>query len=209
MILGDQWAGSKDPGIARHSATDVRRSRFRDPGRPGAWSSASWVRWLGATWCCPSGGCRRRARQGHAGDSQLSHGDRGRASDQHQHEPLHPGSCHLPARAHRVARTLSTWSIGYQACIAILTALDGMLAASTSPRTALTVAVLIALVSSALLPRRDSLTQATSRYPLTAPRPSRREVSLCSVRGWKVCPSASVYPVDANDAITTVHKHFI
>lgn len=53
-----------------------------------------------------------------------------------------------------VARTLSAWSIGQQASIAILTALAGLLADVTSPRTALTVAGLLILTSPLLLPRR-------------------------------------------------------
>ncbi|WP_406436695.1 MFS transporter [Streptomyces sp. NBC_01613] len=55
---------------------------------------------------------------------------------------------------HLVARTLSAWSIGQQASIAILTALAGLLADVTSPRTALTVAGLLILTSPLLLPRR-------------------------------------------------------
>ena len=54
---------------------------------------------------------------------------------------------------HRVARTLSAWSIGQQASIAVLTALGGLLADVTSPRTALTVAGLLILATPLLLPR--------------------------------------------------------
>lgn len=53
---------------------------------------------------------------------------------------------------HRVARTLSAWSIGQQAAIAAFTALGGLLADATSPRTALTVAGLLILTSPLLLP---------------------------------------------------------
>ncbi|MFF7655245.1 MFS transporter [Streptomyces sp. NPDC007983] len=56
---------------------------------------------------------------------------------------------------HLVARTLSAWSIGQQASIAILTALAGLLADVTTPRTALTVAGLLILATPLLLPRRD------------------------------------------------------
>jgi predicted MFS family arabinose efflux permease len=56
---------------------------------------------------------------------------------------------------HRIARTLSAWSIGQQASIAIFTALGGLLADATSPRTALTVAGLLILTSPLLLPRRQ------------------------------------------------------
>jgi hypothetical protein len=56
---------------------------------------------------------------------------------------------------HRIARTLSAWSIGQQASIAICTALGGLLAGVTSPRTAITVAGLLILASPLLLPRRE------------------------------------------------------
>jgi MFS family permease len=56
---------------------------------------------------------------------------------------------------HRIARTLSAWSIGQQASIAIFTALGGLLADATSPRTALTAAGLLILTSPLLLPRRQ------------------------------------------------------
>jgi MFS family permease len=54
----------------------------------------------------------------------------------------------------RIARTLSAWSISSSAAIAILSALGGLLANATSPRTALTVAGLLILTSPLLLPRR-------------------------------------------------------
>jgi Major Facilitator Superfamily len=53
---------------------------------------------------------------------------------------------------HQIARTLSAWSIGQQASIAVCTALGGLLADLTSPRTALTVAGLLILTSPFLLP---------------------------------------------------------
>jgi len=53
----------------------------------------------------------------------------------------------------RVARTLSAWSIGQLASIAVFTALGGVLADITSPRTALTVIGLVILTSPLLLPR--------------------------------------------------------
>jgi MFS family permease len=55
----------------------------------------------------------------------------------------------------RIARTLSAWSIGNSAAIAVFSALGGLLAAATSPRTAITVAGLLILASPLLLPRRD------------------------------------------------------
>ncbi|MBV9379158.1 MAG: MFS transporter, partial [Streptosporangiaceae bacterium] len=56
----------------------------------------------------------------------------------------------------RIARTLSAWSISTSASIAIFTALGGVLAGITSPRTAITVAGLLILASPLLLPRRES-----------------------------------------------------
>jgi MFS family permease len=55
----------------------------------------------------------------------------------------------------RIARTLSAWSIGQQASIAIFSALGGLLATATSPRTAITVAGLLILASPLLLPGRQ------------------------------------------------------
>ncbi|MEV8452798.1 MFS transporter [Streptomyces sp. NPDC052095] len=66
---------------------------------------------------------------------------------------------------HLVARTLTAWSIGQQASIAVLTALAGLLADVTGPRTALTVAGLLILTTPLLLPRRD-------RTPHHEPEPS-------------------------------------
>jgi MFS family permease len=63
---------------------------------------------------------------------------------------------HTPA--HRIARTLSAWSIGQQASIAIFTALGGLLADISSARTAITTAGLLILASPLLLPRREGLT---------------------------------------------------
>ncbi|MFI5976153.1 MFS transporter [Streptomyces sp. NPDC051452] len=63
---------------------------------------------------------------------------------------------------HLVARTLSAWSIGQQASIALLTALAGLLADVTGPRTALTAAGLLILATPLLLPRHD---QASHHVP--------------------------------------------
>jgi len=57
---------------------------------------------------------------------------------------------------HLVARTLSAWSIGQQASIAVCTALGGLLADATSPRIALAAAGVLILASPMLLPRRES-----------------------------------------------------
>ncbi|MGN9793464.1 MFS transporter [Streptomyces sp. OZ13] len=54
----------------------------------------------------------------------------------------------------RVARTLSAWSVTSKATIAALTGLWGLLAAVTSPRTAIAVAGLLILATPFLLPRR-------------------------------------------------------
>jgi MFS family permease len=53
----------------------------------------------------------------------------------------------------RIARMLSAWSIGSSAAIAIFSALGGLLAAATSPRTALAVAGLLILAAPLLLVR--------------------------------------------------------
>ncbi|MEU1588082.1 MFS transporter [Micromonospora sp. NPDC005710] len=57
----------------------------------------------------------------------------------------------------RIVRTLSAWSIGSSAAIAILSALGGLLAEATSPRTAITIAGLLILGSPLLLPRRPNV----------------------------------------------------
>lgn len=54
-----------------------------------------------------------------------------------------------------LARTLSAWSIGQQASIAVFTAIAGLLAGVTSAHTALMVAGLLILASPLLLPRRE------------------------------------------------------
>jgi MFS family permease len=57
---------------------------------------------------------------------------------------------------HRIARTLTAWSIGQQTSIAVFTALGGLLADLTSTRTAITVAGLLILASPLLLPRHPA-----------------------------------------------------
>ena len=69
---------------------------------------------------------------------------------------------------HRVARTLSAWSIGQQTSIALCTALGGLLADATDPRTALTVAGLLILATPLLLPRHERPAPAADREPATA-----------------------------------------
>nr|WP_223183915.1 MULTISPECIES: MFS transporter [unclassified Streptomyces] len=61
---------------------------------------------------------------------------------------------------HLVARTLSAWSIGQQAAIAVLTALAGLLAAATGPRVALAVVGLLSLATPLLLPRPEAFQEA-------------------------------------------------
>ncbi|ROR37932.1 MFS transporter [Kitasatospora cineracea] len=63
---------------------------------------------------------------------------------------------------HLLARTLTAWSIGQQAAIAGLTALAGLLAHATTPRTALAVIGLLVLPTPLLLPR-------PARTPAAAP----------------------------------------
>jgi hypothetical protein len=55
----------------------------------------------------------------------------------------------------RVARILSAWSVTSNATIAALTALWGLLAGITSPRTAIAIAGLLILTTPLLLPRHD------------------------------------------------------
>jgi MFS family permease len=60
----------------------------------------------------------------------------------------------------RVARTLSAWSVTSNLTIAALTALWGLLAGITSPRTAIAIAGVLVLPSPLLLPRRDHTPQS-------------------------------------------------
>ncbi|MFF2808047.1 MFS transporter [Streptomyces sp. NPDC058000] len=61
--------------------------------------------------------------------------------------------------ADRVARTLSAWSVSSSATIAALTAAWGLLAALTSPRTAIAAAGVLLLATPLLLPRRENAPQ--------------------------------------------------
>jgi MFS family permease len=56
----------------------------------------------------------------------------------------------------RIARTLSAWAISSKATIAVLTALWGLLAAVTTPRTAIVIAGLLMLATPLLLSRREA-----------------------------------------------------
>src|ERR1700744_3140726 len=64
---------------------------------------------------------------------------------------------------HRIARTLSAWSIGQQASIAVCTALGRRVAGAPRPRTALAIAGALILASPLLLPRRKSPAPARPR----------------------------------------------
>nr|WP_211244207.1 MFS transporter [Actinospica robiniae] len=75
---------------------------------------------------------------------------------------------------HRVARTLSAWSIGQQASIATFTALGGLLAGVTSTQTALTVAGLLILASPLLLPRREQPVPDASASPVVGEQSAER-----------------------------------
>lgn len=78
----------------------------------------------------------------------------------------------------RIARTLSAWSISSAASIAIFSALGGLLADATSPRTAITVAGLLILASPLLLPRRQDSARVRDLEPATAgPQPQAADVS--------------------------------
>ncbi|MGW4386874.1 MFS transporter [Streptomyces sp. NPDC004685] len=55
----------------------------------------------------------------------------------------------------RMARTLSAWSVSSSLSIAALTAVWGVIAAATSPRTAIAIAGVVLLVTPLLLPRRE------------------------------------------------------
>ncbi|MGN9909820.1 MFS transporter [Phytohabitans sp. LJ34] len=57
----------------------------------------------------------------------------------------------------RVARALSAWTVGSGAAIAVLSALGGLLAGATSPRTAIAVAGLLILATPLLLPRPSAV----------------------------------------------------
>jgi hypothetical protein len=59
----------------------------------------------------------------------------------------------------RVARTLSAWSVASNATIAALTAVWGLMASITGPRTAIAIAGLLILTTPLLLPRHAEARQ--------------------------------------------------
>jgi hypothetical protein len=63
----------------------------------------------------------------------------------------------------RIARTLSAWSVTSNVTIATLTALWGLLASITGPRTAIAIAGVLLLATPLLLPRRN-YAQQHERY---------------------------------------------
>ncbi|MFD5232426.1 MFS transporter [Streptomyces qaidamensis] len=71
----------------------------------------------------------------------------------------------------RVTRTLSAWSATGKATTATMTALWGVLAARTGPRTAIALAGALLLVTPLLLPRRDDTTEAGDEPVSVAARP--------------------------------------
>lgn len=58
-----------------------------------------------------------------------------------------------------LARTLSAWSVTSNLTVAVLTALWGVQASVTSPRTAIAIAGLLILATPLLLPRHDRAPQ--------------------------------------------------
>ncbi|WP_327403136.1 MFS transporter [Streptomyces sp. NBC_01288] len=65
----------------------------------------------------------------------------------------------------RVARTLTAWSISTSAAIATLTAAWGLLAAATTPRTAIALAGVLLLAGPLLLPRREHAPHDSGKDP--------------------------------------------
>jgi MFS family permease len=62
----------------------------------------------------------------------------------------------------RVARTLAAWSVSSSAAVAAFTAVWGLLAAATTPRTAIAVAGVALLATPLLLPRRENVREGAS-----------------------------------------------
>ncbi|WP_406137364.1 MFS transporter [Streptomyces sp. NBC_01089] len=80
-------------------------------------------------------------------------------------------TCRLEQTApDRIARTLSAWSVTSKAGIAAFTALWGLLATATGPRTAIGIAGLLLLATPLLLPRRSPSAQSE---PEPSPEPAR------------------------------------
>ncbi|CAM5563522.1 Multidrug efflux pump Tap OS=Streptomyces albaduncus OX=68172 GN=FHS32_002570 PE=3 SV=1 [Streptomyces griseoloalbus] len=91
-----------------------------------------------------------------AGRGGADPGDGGRVRADHEHRRVQPGVRDAPAGADpadRVVRTLSAWSATGKASIAALTALWGLLASLTGPRTAIALAGAVLPATPLLLPR--------------------------------------------------------
>ncbi|MBV9058832.1 MAG: MFS transporter [Pseudonocardiales bacterium] len=85
--------------------------------------------------------------------------------------------------ADRLARTLSAWSVTSKATIAALTALWGLLASITSPRTAIAVAGLLLLTTPFLLPRQEHAPRCGPDAPShTTPKPPPLQSGSASER---------------------------
>ncbi|WP_043263000.1 MFS transporter [Streptomyces sp. CT34] len=68
----------------------------------------------------------------------------------------------------RVARTLSAWSVSSSTSIAAMTAVWGLLAAVTSPRTAIALAGVLLLATPLLLPRREKAPRSATEQAASA-----------------------------------------
>ncbi len=82
--------------------------------------------------------------------------------------------------AQRVARSLSAWSITSNATVAVTTAVWGLLATVTTPRTAIATAGVLLLATPLLLPRHRQEAAAAAHEqprPVTAPRSGTRLVA--------------------------------
>jgi MFS family permease len=75
---------------------------------------------------------------------------------------------------HRIARTLSAWSVSSSAAIAVVTALWGLLAGLTGPRIALAAAGLLLLASPLFLPRSRTATPRAEEFCSSSPSLSAR-----------------------------------
>jgi hypothetical protein len=71
----------------------------------------------------------------------------------------------------RTARTLSAWSISSSTTIAVFTALWGVLASLTSPRTAIAIAGVLILATPFLLPRPRRRRSRSLSEPAVIPNP--------------------------------------
>jgi len=101
---------------------------------------------------------------------------------------------------HLVARTLAAWSIGQQASIALFTALGGLLAEFTSPRTALTVAGLLILTSPLLRPGSRSDGQRNQGRRRRRVRCRDGSTTVRSTQSVRRRAAARTWPAGSTDA---------